>query len=239
MRSHPDLAAGVVLDIGCGSGAGTAQPASLLNPRQKVIGLDINAQAIHKATARHAAQANLSFHHGDFDAFLRDHPDLRIAGILCISVSMFLPDVQAFYQRACAALMPGGMFSQQRRRKNEAFAARTYAMCGCNMKMLQQDGLQNMMQEAGFSRVDSHAHEFELMKLSRLFTDYPAKRLIGNFFRNVRHPPGYFAGTKSSYLLRRTISIFLFFMKNRTRFASGTFIGIKSHAQDAAPASIH
>ena len=101
-------------------------------------------------------------------------------------------------------------------------------MCGCNMKMYQSDQLKHAFDDAGFSQVDCVEHEFDLMKLSILFGDYPARYLLGNFFRNVISPPEYFGKTSSLYLLKRTLNIFIFFLKNRQKYASGEFVAVKS-----------
>jgi hypothetical protein len=66
------------------------------------------------------------------------------------------------------------------------------------------------------------------MKLKVLFDDYPAHYLVGNFFKNVMSPPAHFGVITSRYLFSRTLKIFIFFFKNRHRYASGEFVAVKS-----------
>lgn len=189
------LSEGVVLDIGCGSGAGTHELALMFNGGQRVIGIDINKHAIETARKLYGARTNLSFYHGDLKGLLNDHPDFRMSAAICISVSMFIRDVSEFYQHVYHSLAEGGlfidapfMFRDLESSQCEKFQRHTYGVCGCNMTMLQLPQLKSIFHEAGFSTVDCVEHDFDLMKLPVLFGDYPARYLIGNFFRNVISP---------------------------------------------------
>ena len=228
------LADGVVLDIGCGSGAGTCELASMFANGQRVIGIDIDSRAIEVARKLYSSVPNLSFYHGDLQNLLADNPGLKISSAIGISVSMFIPDVQEFYKRIYHSLLEGGlfidapfMFRNIDDSVPEEFCCSTYAVCGCNMKMFQSRKLKTIIHDAGFSNVDCVEHDFDLMKLSVLFGDYPARYLVGNFFRNVISPPAHFGTISSRYLFTRTLKIFLFFWRNRRRYASGEFVAMK------------
>lgn len=228
------LAEGVVLDIGCGSGAGTCELATQLSNGQRVIGLDINSQALDSARKMYGALPNLNFYHGDINAFLQDNPGIKIAGVICISVTMFIQNLGSFYKNIYHSLMDAGMFIDAPfmfRDSNflvpDDFCSRTYGVCGCNMQMFKLPELNKLLNDAGFSKTDCVEHDFDLMKLKILFKDYPAKYLLGNFFRNVMSPPSYLGSITSRYLARRTLSIFLFFLRNRNKYASGEISAIK------------
>lgn len=61
VTNNEQLSGGVVLDIGCGSGAGTSELAAMLADGREVIGLDINQHAIETASKQYAAIPNLRF----------------------------------------------------------------------------------------------------------------------------------------------------------------------------------
>jgi len=231
------LADGVVLDIGCGSGAGASELAEMFTNGQRVIGLDINGSAIVNARRLYGALPNLSFYHGDVKALLADNPDLKISAAICVSVSMFIHDLGEFYKHTYHSLLEGGMFIDAPfmfrsldEPLSDDFRSRTYAVCGCNMKMFQLHHLKATFQKAGFSHVDCVEHDFDLMKLPVLFEDYPARLLAGNFFKNIMSPPAHFGKISSRYLFIRTVKIFLFFLKNRHRYAGGEFVAVKPGA---------
>lgn len=234
LADRPALCDGVVLDIGCGSGAGTAELATLLGARRPVVGIDINGQAIGTARRLHADVPNLAFHHGDLDRFVAGHPALPIAGAICISTSMFIADLAGFYRRLHATLLDGGifidapfMFRGTRHALSDAFRRRTYGVCGCDMNMFEAHQLQALLLDAGFASVESVEHAFDLMKLPVLFQDYPAPYLVRNFLRNVASPPAGIGKVSSRYLLARTLAIFRFFLRYRSRYASGEFVAVK------------
>jgi SAM-dependent methyltransferase len=237
VSSVDSLSEGVVLDIGCGSGAGTHELALMFKGRQRVIGIDINGHAIENAKKLYGSQTNLSFYHGDLKGLLHEHPDFRMSSAICISVSMFINDVSEFYRHVHHSLLEGGlfidapfMFRESAISKSADFHRRTYAVCGCNMTMQKLPQLKSILHEAGFSSVDCVEHDFDLMKLPVLFGDYPARYLLGNFFRNVLSPPAHFGNISSRYLLKRTVKIFLFFLRNRDRYSAGEFEAVKSTA---------
>lgn len=234
INSNAALAEGIVLDLGCGSGAGTFELATMLKGNQRVIGLDINAHAIESAKSIYANQKNLSFFHGDIKKFLIDNPDLKISGAICISVSMFLDDIKEFYHHLYCALNDGGifidapfMFRNINTDLPEKFRRNTYAVCGCNMQMLNLDQIRTLLNSAGFSNVQCLEHDFDLMKLSVLFSDYSPRFLLSNFFRNVFSPPKYFGNISSRYIFTRTLKVFIFFLMNRHKYASGEFVAYK------------
>lgn len=229
------LADGVVVDIGCGSGAGTAELATAFANGQRVIGIDINAAAIDIARKSYADQSNLSFYHGDFKSFLHDHPDIGISAVICISVSMFIPDVHEFYRSIYRSLLVEGMFidapfmfKNQKTMDSAEFRRRTYAVCGCNMTMLGLPQLKSIIHDAGFTVVDCVEHDFELMHFRNLSADYSLRYLLRNFFRNIISPPDYFGKITSTYLCMRTLKIFAFFLRNRRHYAGGEFGAIKA-----------
>jgi ubiquinone/menaquinone biosynthesis C-methylase UbiE len=224
---------GVVLDIGCGSGSGTAALAKLI-PGVRVIGVDINSASLDAARSRYDSIANLDFYHGDFDSYLLDFADMRIMGVICISVSMFIRDIEGFYRKIYDALDSRGIlidapfiFTSKDEYPHEQFQRATYAMCGCNMRMLQITQLKDMARDAGFRNVSHRESGFDLMNLSVLFSDYPATRLFSNFIRNIISPPASIRHAKSWYLLKRTVRIFTFFFSNRQKYGSGELVAIK------------
>ena len=165
---------------------------------------------------------------------MQAHPQLTIAAVICISVTIFIPDVDGFYLRICRSMVLGGilidapfMFRNTKKNLSLQFHTRTYDVCGCNMKMFRMPQLRDSFNAAGFSTIDCVEHDFDLMKLKVLFRDYPAKYLLDNLFRNVMTPPAHFNGISSSYLAGRTLKIFLFFLANRNKYASGEFAAIK------------
>ncbi len=235
VSSHAGLSDGVVLDIGCGSGAGTNDLAGMAGAGQYVIGIDIDSTAIRNARKQYGNIRNLSFFQGDLASFLVAHPHTRISAAICISVSMFIQDVGDFYKQVHGALLPGGMFIDAPFLFNdlemdvaEDFRLDTYAVCGCNMKMFQVRQLRGKLLEAGFSVIDCVEHDFDLMKLRVLFDDYPAHYLVRNFLKNVLSPPPHFRGISSRYLFLRTLKIFYFFLKHRHKYASGELVVLKA-----------
>ena len=231
------LAEGIVLDIGCGSGAGTRELAAMFGTKQQIIGIDINLQAIEHARTQYNDMPNLQFHHGDIKSFLSAQPNLKISAAICISVSMFIHDVSQFYRDIFYALMEGGIFIDApfmfREAESEKFHHRTYSVCGCNMNMFQINQLQLILSDAGFENMNCIEHNFDLMKLPILFHDYPARFLMGNFLKNIISPPEYFGKITSTYLLIRTLRIFLFFLKNKHRYAGGELVAMKGHSEQS------
>jgi SAM-dependent methyltransferase len=235
VMNHAPLKEGVVLDIGCGSGVGTRELATMVTNGQRVIGVDINGHAIENAKRLHADRENLSFYHGDLRSLLAGNPDLKISAAICVSVSMFISDVGDFYSGVYSALLDGGifidapfMFRNEDGQDSEEFKIRTYAVCGCNMKMFHHHQLKDKLHEAGFSNIECIEHDFDLMKFPVLFSDYRPRYLFGNFFKNVVSPPAHFSGITSRYIFSRTLEIFMFFLKHRQRYAGGEFVTVKT-----------
>ncbi|NYD92239.1 class I SAM-dependent methyltransferase [Sphingomonas melonis] len=93
------------LDIGCGAG-GTAAALAAARPDARVIGADLSPDLIAVARTRHAALANLAFHHGDALAVAADHAPLDL--LVSRHGVMFFTDPVAAFVRLRAATRPGG-----------------------------------------------------------------------------------------------------------------------------------
>lgn len=228
------LEKGVVLDIGCGSGSSAYELALLLNNEHQVIGIDINRYAISKAKSLFADQENLSFYHGDLFSYLAEYPEQKLAAAICISVSMFIHDLAEFYSKINQSLIDGGifidapfMFRDSETSLPEKFKHDTYAVCGCSMNMMEHSQIKKIFQGAGFLKLTSFEHDFDLMNFPVLFNDYPLRYLVNNFFKNIIMPSKYFGNISSFYLFWRTMKILFFFVKNKNKYASGEFSVVK------------
>ena len=93
IRRHTDGQEGVILDIGCGSGSGSSRLVGKLSEKVSLIGIDINERAIDTARKTYTHQNKLSFYQGSLEDFCQSHSDLNIIGVIAVSVSMFLPDI--------------------------------------------------------------------------------------------------------------------------------------------------
>jgi SAM-dependent methyltransferase len=233
--SCPELSQGTILDIGCGTGQGTRDMALRLGGKVRVIGIDINEFAIEEARIEHIDIGNLSFFHGDLKSFQIAYTESKIAGVISVSMSMFVPEIHEFYKEVHDALIPGGIFIDApftfRESHNEVtdeLKLRTYSMCGCNMRMFMGSQLKSALQTTGFYSIDHVTHDFDLMNLPILFKDYPLRYLLGNFVKNVAKPPAHFGSASSSYLAKRTMSIFGFFLRNKKMYAGGELVAIKT-----------
>ena len=232
--THTKNKSGVILDIGCGSGYGTYNLSQLLPGNVSVIGIDINKTAINKARKLFRKQTNMSFFVGTLEEFLESQRQYRIIGIICVSVSMFLNNTRSFYQTANEVLDDGGIFIDapfvfrlDSKVLTEGFKTRTYQACGCSMDMYTTNELTGFMDNANFKYIICREKEFELMNPSILFNDYSPAYLFAQFFNNVINPPTPIAHNSSWYLLRRTLGIFSFFLRNREKFGAAEIIGIK------------
>jgi len=232
--NHTKNKKGVILDIGCGSAYGTYNLSRLLPADVSIIGIDISKTAINEARKRFKEQKNISFFLGSLEEFYELHTQHRIIGIISISVSMFIYNTRSFYQTANKILEEGGIFvdapfvfKSNNRELTEQFKNKTYQICGCSMTMYTTSELQNFMDHANFKRIICKENEFELMNLSILFKDYSPVYLLTKFINNVRKPPVPLENSSSWYLLRRTLSIFSFFLRNRNKFGATELIGIK------------
>lgn len=232
IASHTNNQTGVILDIGCGSGAGTRKLAEKLSKNVTVIGIDINKRSLDTARANHSKVQNLSFYQGTVDEFHKENPDTKVIGILAVSVSMFLPDVSGFYKTAQNILSPNGLFIDApfvfaSSTASEQFKTKTYSICGCNMKMYTGENLQENLKEAGFINIESEVKEFELMNLKTLSKDYTFKYLLSNFRQNITNPPIALNKNTSWYLFKRTLNIFMFFMKHKSKYGAAIVVGVK------------
>jgi ubiquinone/menaquinone biosynthesis C-methylase UbiE len=236
VAEHVKNQKGVVLDIGCGSGKGTYNLSKKVSESVSIIGIDINKSSIEKASMNYSKSKNLSFYHGDLDDFRKENNTLKIIGIVAISVSMFLPDIEQFYKVSRNALSDNGIFIDapfvfNHAHSSESFKLKTYAVCGCNMTMHTKKHLEDVLISLGFRNVKSELKKFELMDLKILFKDYPLRLLLFNFFKNSMTPPTILKTQTSRYLFKRTISIFNFFMKNKNEYGAGIIMGIKKGAR--------
>ena len=225
---------GVILDIGCGSGYGTYNLSQLLPAGVSIIGIDINKTAIDKAKKLFSKQKNMSFFVGSLEEFYESNKQYHVIGIISVSVSMFLNCTRSFYQAANEILAEGGIFidapfvfSLDNRFLTEHFKNKTYQTCGCSMTMHTTNELLSFMDHANFKRIICNENEFELMNLSILFNDYSPAYLFTKFINNVRNPPEPLENNSSWYLFRRTLGIFSFFMRYRSKFGAAEIIGIK------------
>lgn len=232
---HTKSQTGVLLDIGCGSGAGTYRLSKKTAENVMVIGIDINKASIEKANANYSGNKNLSFYHGTIEDFKEDNPNLKIIGILSISVSMFLPSIENYYQISQQILSDNGIFVDapfvfKSLPSDEDFKLKTYNVCGCNMVMDTSESLGDKLIKVGFENVKSESKEFELMNLKILFKDYKPKSLFSNFAKNILTPPEILKHNKSTYLFKRTLGIFIFFLRNKNKYGAGIIVGYKKMA---------
>jgi SAM-dependent methyltransferase len=95
--------AGRVLDFGCGPGF-LAEAIASRTPGE-VIGADLNAEFVERATARKQAD-NLSFLHINGDSLVSQAG--RVDRLLCKNVLEYVPDVEATLQSFLDVLEPGG-----------------------------------------------------------------------------------------------------------------------------------
>ncbi len=235
MKQHDFSSKSIVLDIGCGSGTGTSELAEMLGHKYQIIGIDIDDNAIKQAKTKFAGHPSMRFFKGDLKDLLRDNPELKISAAISISVSMFIHTVDEFYKNVHQALEEDGlfidapfMFSNHAEKISEKLHNRTYAVCGCNMKMFQSQPLQQALINAGFGIISSVEHDFDLMKFRILCRDYSALYLLKNFCKNIYFPPPEFGNVSSQYLLKRTLKIFIFFLWNRKKYSGGEFSAIKT-----------
>jgi len=225
---------GVILDIGCGSAYGTYHLSQLLPEEVSIIGIDINKTAIDKARKLFEKQNNISFFPGSLEEFYEIHKQHNIIGIISISVSMFIYNTRSFYQTANNILEEGGMFidapfvfKSKKEELTERFKNKTYQVCGCSMTMHTTSELKSFMNHANFKYIICKENEFELMNLTILFRDYSPAYLFTKFIKNICKPPTPLENNSSWYLLRRTLSIFSFFMRHRNKYGATEIIGIK------------
>lgn len=92
-----------VLDLGCGSGYGTARISQLA---AEVVGVDVSEEAVQFARARYSAP-NLSFDPIDGDTPL-PYPDHSFDVVLSFQVIEHVRDEQGYLSEARRVLRPGG-----------------------------------------------------------------------------------------------------------------------------------
>ena len=231
---HTNNREGIILDIGCGSAYGTYNLSQLLPEEVSIVGIDINKTAIDKARTLFKKQKNMSFYLGSLEEFYESRTHHKVIGIISVSVSMFVYSTRSFYQTANRVLEDGGIFidapfvfKADKNDLTEQFKNKTYQVCGCSMSMHTINELTRFMNHANFKDVSCKEGEFELMNLSTLFQDYSPAYLFTEFISNVRKPPAPLENNSSWYLFRRTLSIFSFFMRHRSKFGAAEIIGIK------------
>ena len=233
IAKHTKNKTGVVLDIGCGSGAGTYKLAKKLSKNVPIIGIDINELSINIAKSNYSEVNNLTFYHSSLEAFQKESLEMNIIGIISISVSMFLPNIVDFYKTSETILSENGIFIDapfvfKSSSVSEKFKLKTYSICGCNMKMHTCEDLENNLKESGLKNLKSEVKEFELMNMKILSKDYTFKYLLSNFRRNIKTPPVVLKGNTSKYLFQRTLTIFRFFMRHKSKYGAAIIIGIKA-----------
>ncbi|MCH2229210.1 MAG: class I SAM-dependent methyltransferase [Crocinitomicaceae bacterium] len=236
IAKHTKDQIGIILDIGCGSGSGTHKLAKKLSENVSVIGIDINESSINKAKSNYSEIDGLSFYHGTLEAFQKENSEMNIIGIIAVSVSMFLPNTIDFYRTSEEILSENGIFIDapfvfKFSSVSEKLKHKTYSVCGCNMKMETTEHLKNNLQKLGFTNITAEEKEFELMDLKTLSKDYTIRQLLSNFRRKTFTLPAPLKGHTSWYILRRTLNIFAFFIRNRSQFGAAIIIGIKTVAK--------
>lgn len=225
---------GVVLDVGCGSGSGTHRLAQLMPAGITVIGIDISSRSIEKARQQFGGTHNLSFYSGTIEQFHEQHSNTTIVGIVAVSVSMFMPNLQSFYCKAHQALSTGGLFIDapfafraMSSPRPDGIEEQTYQMCGCNMRMHTADELTRYIREAGFTASSLAEHGFDLMSFRTMSRDYSLRYLLSQFIRNIIKPPAFLGHYGTAYLFKRTFNIFGFFLRNRANYSSLVITGYK------------
>jgi SAM-dependent methyltransferase len=103
-----------VVDFGCGPGAVTVELADLVGPGGFVHGVDLNEDLL--VAARELAEERgvadrVAFHHAT-DARI-PLPDASADRVVCKSVLLYVPDIDATLADACRVLRPGGTLATQ------------------------------------------------------------------------------------------------------------------------------
>jgi SAM-dependent methyltransferase len=94
-----------VLDVGCGTGAITRGIARAVAPGGAVLGTDVNAGLIARATAASAGQGNVRFEVADI---LRDRREPTFDIVTCARVLQWLADPSLALVAMARAARPGG-----------------------------------------------------------------------------------------------------------------------------------
>lgn len=234
MSVHTKNKKGIVLDIGCGSGYNTFKLSKQLSSEIVIIGIDINEHAIREAEKNYSEEKNLRFYCGDLNDFYNNYQDLSIIGIISISTSMFIQDIKNFYKLANTLLEENGIFidlpfvfREKNKEISESFKVKTYAVCGCSMKMYTIKELSKLLNDIFNKNIDCHENEFELMNLKKLFNDYSILFLLKSFSKNILRPGAALENVSSWYLFKRTLYIFWFFMRNKQAYGAAELLVLK------------
>ena len=101
-------AGATVLDLGSGAGDVAMLLAQMVGPEGKVIGLDLDDDAMQHARERGISERfhNVSFVHSDFAHY---HPDAPVDAIVGRLVLMYQPDPAAALKQLAKYLRPGGV----------------------------------------------------------------------------------------------------------------------------------
>lgn len=100
-------AAGVVLDVGCGTGAATRAAAAQMNPAGKVIGVDVNAGMLRVAQALPPVPgAQIAWRQAS--AYDLGLADASVDAILCAQSLQFMPQRADALRQMWRVLKPGG-----------------------------------------------------------------------------------------------------------------------------------
>ncbi|GMU19693.1 MAG: hypothetical protein AMXMBFR12_08850 [Candidatus Babeliales bacterium] len=95
-----------IADIGCGSGAITAQIADKL-PHIRVVGSDLSSDMIRAARKNHGSRENLTFYEQDAQKFVGNNEFDMAVSFLTLH---WVQDKPAFFHTLFKALTPGGKF---------------------------------------------------------------------------------------------------------------------------------
>ena len=226
---------GVIVDLGCGSGAGTLELAEFA--RVPVVGVDVSADAIARARRRTegTAPSRVRFFKGSFEAFVAAHPGTPILGVFSSATTMFVPDLPALYRAIARSLTPGGVFLDAPMvlvddAEGDLAALRdaTSAVCGCAMRIETLGRLRGQVEDAGLEVVECASLRFDLMYPSVLLREYAATDLLAVFVRQLLRPDGGLGGVSRTELLARTFEVLRFFGGHRTRLAGGVLEATRS-----------
>ena len=101
-------AGGVILDVGCGTGASAIPAAELVGPTGKVIGVDVAERLLEIARRKAEARAlhNVEFRFGDMRQL--GFPEACFDAVVCVFAIFFAPDMAAQVRELWRTVRPGG-----------------------------------------------------------------------------------------------------------------------------------
>lgn len=140
---------GLVLDIGCGSGAFLEWLAHRQG-KASCCGVDASSSQIARALEAHP---DLVFHHRDGLDFLRAHPG-RFAGIFCHHVLEHLPSeaiLDDWLVAARSSLVPGGFFCCSSHNAANLTAMYTRYRDPTHRRLFTRDSLAFVLESSGFA----------------------------------------------------------------------------------------